>query len=51
MLDSKAAPDKGYHRIPIIDCEGKNPEEKETRHDLDSKLVEDRRVRNEKGHL
>ncbi len=37
---------KGYHRIPILEIEGKNLEEKETRHDLDTKLVEDRSAKN-----
>ena len=32
-----------YHQVPIIDFEGKNLEEKESRQDLDIKLVEDRR--------
>jgi replicative DNA helicase len=33
---------KDYHRIPIIEQEGRNLEEKESRQDLDKKLMEDR---------
>lgn len=34
------------HRIPIINHEGRNLEEKESRHDLDTKLSEIRDIRN-----
>ncbi|HZJ58480.1 MAG TPA: hypothetical protein VFD89_09645 [Clostridia bacterium] len=37
---------KGYHRIPIVEHEGRNPEEKEDRHDLDKRLIDDREARN-----
>ena len=38
--------EKGYHKIPSLEYEGKNLEEKESRHDLDTKLVENRDIRN-----
>lgn len=38
--------EKGYHQIPILEFEGKNLEEKESRHDLDTKLTEDKGTRN-----
>lgn len=37
---------KEYHQIPIVDFEGKNLEEKESRHDLDVKLMKNRELRN-----
>ncbi|MGI5850844.1 MAG: hypothetical protein ACOX77_01875 [Caldicoprobacterales bacterium] len=37
---------KDYHRIPIIEQEGRNLEEKESRQDLDKKLMEDRESKN-----
>ncbi|HZJ82476.1 MAG TPA: hypothetical protein VFD57_01565 [Clostridia bacterium] len=37
---------KGIHRIPLIDYEGRNLEEKEIRHDLDTKLSDIRDIRN-----
>ena len=51
MLSRKGVSNSKYHKLPIIQYEGQNLEEKETRHDLDSKLVEDRQVRNRKGNL
>ncbi len=37
---------KEYQKIPILEYEGKNLEEKESRHDLDSRLSEDKGTRN-----
>ena len=37
---------KEYHKIPYLEYEGKNLEEKESRHDLDTKLIENKEVRN-----
>jgi len=42
---------KKYHQIPILDFEGKNLEEKESRHDLDTKLVEDREAKNSRVNI
>lgn len=38
---------KEYHQIPILQLDGKNLEEKETRHDLDTKLSADKDVKND----
>ncbi|MFY9177195.1 MAG: hypothetical protein WBI74_05900 [Caldicoprobacterales bacterium] len=43
--------EKKYHQIPILDFEGKNIEEKESRHDLDKKLMENRDARNSRSRL
>ena len=40
-----------YNQIPNLEIGGKNPEEKETRHDLDTKLIEDRNIKNEISNI
>lgn len=39
--------EEGYHQVPIIPFGGRNLEEKEGRHDLDKRLVEDKNARNQ----